>query len=318
MSDISREKLFKRLIVFHAVAEVGSISEAARKMKVSQPAISYMIHSLEKELGVELFIRRGGAIALLPQGKDLLRRAKGLLKVFDSIKPALEPQRQGYRGEISLATTQSFAEHYLAKHVKLFLRSNPEVHFSVLSGMGSQEIVSATARTDVDFGITSLSRVSPNMHADFLLSTRLVLITPRGWHFSRNTWGELAKLEELDGVDFLIRSQSVTIQRYIDRYLLSQGISPNMVASLSNYTTIKAFVRSGIGCAIVEDFEPTKSEWYEVFPLPYGSSASSYYVLSGKRKYISPQARAFISSLLYAARKIKAVGSHQGEDPIHR
>ena len=102
MSDISREKLFKRLIVFHAVAEVGSISEAARKMKVSQPAISYMIHSLEKELGVELFIRRGGAIALLPQGKDLLRRAKGLLKVFDSIKPALEPQRQGYRGEISL------------------------------------------------------------------------------------------------------------------------------------------------------------------------------------------------------------------------
>ena len=91
-----------------------------------------------------------------------------------------------------------------------------------------------------------------------------------------------------------------------------------MVAWLCNYTTNNAVVRSWIGCAIVEVFEPTKSEWYEVFPLPYGSSASSYYVLSGKRKYISPQARAFISSLLYAARKIKAVGSHQGEDPIHR
>lgn len=321
MPEISKEKFFKRLLVFQAVAKSGGISKAAKRLDVSQPAVSYLIRSLEEDLGVELFVRRGTVIALTQAGKDLLRRTAGLLKTFDGIKTAMRLQcMKGYRGDIVLATTQSFAENCLAAHVKRFRQSNPEVHFSVRSGMGSQDIVSATAKAEVDFGITSLFWIPRNIQADFLFHTRLVLIAPRDRHFSRDGQGALADLGELDGIDFLARPQSVTVQRYVDRYLLTQDIRPNFVASLANYSTIRTFVRDGVGCAIVEDFERTDPGWYDVYPLPYDSAASSYYILRGKKRYTSPQSAAFVTSLLQAEKKGREEdgawpGAPAGEEP---
>ncbi len=77
-------------------------------------------------------------------------------------------------------------------------------------------------------------------------------------------------------------------------------------------------VRAGLGCAIVENFEMNNEGWYNVYRLPHAAWISNYYIVRRKRKYISPQALAFIKSILYGAqgsRHIQGIISIQGYCP---
>ena len=71
-----------------------------------------------------------------------------------------------------------------------------------------------------------------------------------------------------------------------------------MFISINNYNDIRAFVGAGVGCAIVENFENANKGKYDVYALPYDSAASNYYIIRGRRKYMSPQSAAFIRSML--------------------
>ena len=313
MAELSSGKFFKWLIAFHAVAEKGSVSEAAKKLEVSQPAVSYLVHTLEAELGVELFVRRQSSVVLTNAGQSLYVRADALLKSFNEFRTGITSMdKSAYRGEICLSTTHSFAVSFLPAYVARFKKSNPEVSFAITSGMDSQTIVASVVKAEVDFGITSMERIPENVLADFLFRARLVLIAPRGWDFTTDESGVLSRLSELDGMPFLVRTHSVNVKRYIDRHLLANGIRPDIVATVNNYNDIRAFVRSGVGCSIVEDFESGYGDWYDVHALPFNAEAGSYYIIRGRRKYMSPQASAFIRSILYRRNSDVQTGEEKG------
>jgi DNA-binding transcriptional LysR family regulator len=75
----------RHLRYFVSVAEVASVSKAALRVHVSQPALSRQIHDLERELGVRLFDRVGRGIRLTAEGEDLLARARDVLTRADSL-----------------------------------------------------------------------------------------------------------------------------------------------------------------------------------------------------------------------------------------
>ena len=76
----------KQLEIFCKIADYGSINEAARKINMSQPPLSYQIKQLEGELGVELFTRSSRGVELTKAGKLLYARASSLLEYARSTK----------------------------------------------------------------------------------------------------------------------------------------------------------------------------------------------------------------------------------------
>ena len=297
--EVSKGNFFKWLQVFNIVSETGSISGAAKKLEVIQPAVSYLLKNLETALGVELFSRRGSSLILSEAGVLLYERSGLLMEHFHALKLEMAAlDKSAYRGDIVMATTHSFAGSHLPLYVDMFRRSNPEVNFSLITGLSSKAIIDTVVKAEADFGITSLDYIPNNIRVDFLFRTRLVLIVPHGWSFTRNEHGYIGDLAELEGMPFLVYAPGGNVKRYIERYIKGKGIHPRSCIYINNNNDIRAFVRAGVGCAIVEDFERDNSGWYDIYRLPYDNAASNYYIIRSRRKYLSPQSLAFIRNML--------------------
>ena len=109
----------KQLEYFCAIAETGSISEAARRLNMSQPPLSYQIHQLEEELNVSLFERSRQGVELTEAGKILRKRAEDLLSYAGSTK--LEVAKAGSKRVLRVGitpTTVTTLMPYIARFSK--------------------------------------------------------------------------------------------------------------------------------------------------------------------------------------------------------
>ena len=108
-------------MVFYYVAQTGTVSAAARVLRLRQPTVSHQIKSLEEHYGVILFDRSQGKMVLTPEGQDMLNHA---IDVFESVKETSETvEPQEYRTERQDHYHQhppALIVHYLASFITQF------------------------------------------------------------------------------------------------------------------------------------------------------------------------------------------------------
>lgn len=285
---------------FHAVADTGSVSMAAERLGLRQPAVSHLIHCLEEELGVHLFTRHKKTMLLTNEGRQLFEKSVSLFEIVKEIRS--EVGRSGestYKGVISFATTHSVAVNVLPRQLLRFQAKHPETGFSIITGAATDFTVDSVIGATIDFGISSGETFPEAVLARRLFSTRLVLIAPKSLAFSRDRRGYLKNLEELNDVPFLDFSAGKLVPRYIEEKIHSQGIHLKRAVVANNSSVLKAYVSAGIGVAIVEEFEFDREQTsYDIYPLPGDLAVSTYYLLTRQRKYLPPQTAAFIEQLL--------------------
>lgn len=119
--------LFKQLLYFNAVAETLNISQAAKKLFISQPPISRQISLLEKEIGVQLFVRRNKGLELTGPGLILYRATKDLFTNLDDVISSVKDESNSYRGTIKLGTIHS-GMPYLIEKITAYKKKYPEVN----------------------------------------------------------------------------------------------------------------------------------------------------------------------------------------------
>src|SRR2546425_11096274 len=88
-----KQNRFQQLRGFCYAASSGSISKAAKRMSLSQPAVSQQIQGLENELAVTLFVRRGAKIQLTHDGELLFEMARGLIEELEHLDEAFRQRR---------------------------------------------------------------------------------------------------------------------------------------------------------------------------------------------------------------------------------
>src|SRR3982074_1030418 len=92
----------KQLRTFRAVAELGSLSKAADRLRAAQPALSRHIKLLEHELRVELFIRNGRGMLLTNAGRMLLDRTTGLVRQIEQVRDDIQSASGSPSGRVIL------------------------------------------------------------------------------------------------------------------------------------------------------------------------------------------------------------------------
>ncbi len=122
----------RQLEYFREIADTGSINEAARRLNMSQPPLSYQLRQLEDELKVQLFVRSSQGVALTDAGKLLYRRAGELLSYAGSTK--FEVSSVGKKRVLRLGITSTTVTTIMP-HISRFAKLNPDVNFEVHDGM---------------------------------------------------------------------------------------------------------------------------------------------------------------------------------------
>src|SRR5215472_9715171 len=127
-----------RLKVFRTVAEHLNFHKAAEQLFLTQPAVTLQIKALESDLGVRLFDRRGGRVALTRHGSILLTYANKLAAVVSEVERELGCKDGKISGELSLGVSTTIAQYVFAKLVGAFLNEHPQIECALCSGNTSE------------------------------------------------------------------------------------------------------------------------------------------------------------------------------------
>jgi DNA-binding transcriptional LysR family regulator len=118
---------WEKLRLFETVAEAGSFTEAARRLHLSQPALSRQIAALEQDLGAKLFHRHARGLAMTHEGEQLRQATHDMQDRLERARLAIDASRDRPSGEIRLTTTVSFGSTWLAQQMGDFLDLYPDI-----------------------------------------------------------------------------------------------------------------------------------------------------------------------------------------------
>lgn len=234
-----------------AIVDAGlNITAAAERLYTSQPGISKQLKLLEQELGVQLFTRKGKSLAAVtPAGRDVVGRARNILREVDNIKSLASNLSGEEEGTLSIATTHTQARYVLPETIRAFRDRYPKVSLELHQGT-SEQIAGLVADNRVDFAIATDAR---QLFADLVLLPcyrwdRIVLV-PRDHELARLD-GEL-DLETLARYPLITYVFSQTGQSSFKRAFAERGLEPDVVFTARDADIIKTYVRMGMGVGVV-------------------------------------------------------------------
>ena len=112
---------FKDLNILLTIYEQKSISKASNELYISQPAITYRLKKMEKELGIQILNRHSNGVSFTNQGLYLLDYCKKTLENYEILKLELKKIDSNVSGRINVHVSTVFAKYYLAPILKKFM-----------------------------------------------------------------------------------------------------------------------------------------------------------------------------------------------------
>jgi DNA-binding transcriptional LysR family regulator len=140
------------LRVFYEVAKIGRFTEAAKRLNISQSALSRSVALLEESEGVQLFERSKRGVALTPIGTEVFLRCEELFRTFHEIEGLCRGTRETCEGPLRFATTDHVTNDLLVGPLQSFRKRYPLVIPSLFTGT-PDEIVHALLNTECEFGL---------------------------------------------------------------------------------------------------------------------------------------------------------------------
>ena len=238
----------RQLEVFYAVMRAGSVTEAARLLNVTQPAVSAVLKQLESRLHMKLFDRAGGRIRPTPEAKALL---PDLAEIFGRVG-ALErfslDLAGGARGMLSIAATSPLCDGYVAKAVASFVARRPGIKVS-LQSLASPLVLDRVINREVDAGVVYEPVVSAAVQTEEVTRVAIGVIMPARHRLARRRSVHVRDLLDLPVVTYLPQA---LLRPYIDRAL--QGLKRPLTISVETGTSATAVMLAvhGAGLALVE------------------------------------------------------------------
>ena len=238
------------LHVFVVAAELENFSRAARRLHLSQPAVSQHIRMLEKRLGVQLFERNGRRVRLSAAGETLLPLARDIIRASKQLEEVALTLGGEVVGHLTVGCSTTTGKYVLPPLLAKFLRRYPMVRSTVKVGT-REEVVDWLQTGDVDLALTDERIDRAGIHYRQFFEDEIVLIAP-----ADHPWAEQQRVpvEALYEARFVMREFTSGTYAAVVEALDQAGIDVerlNRVLTLSNSEAIIMAVEEGIGLGFV-------------------------------------------------------------------
>jgi DNA-binding transcriptional LysR family regulator len=171
-----------QLRVLLAVADHGGFTAAAKKIGMSQPAVSRSIASLEEGLGVTLLFRHRDGIALTEAGIRAVAHARETLRHFDLLRTDVAAVSGRVTGTLRLASLPTATGMLVSSHVRVYTEKHPQVQVGLLEG-SEQEVRDWLDQGAVDVGVVTLP--APGLRTVPLDTHEIVAVVPTSHRLAR-------------------------------------------------------------------------------------------------------------------------------------
>ena len=234
--------------VLRAVITSGTVTSAAHRLGISQPAVSRLLAQLESNVGVMLFERRGGRLRPTAEAVQLngrLDRLFDALAYLDGTDPS-DPVSQPLR----LAAPPTLGHRFLAGAMATFMKQNPSQMIS-LETCTSNGLVSRLVDDTIDLGFTLAELTHSAMELIPFHRTFAVCVMASDHPLARH---KVITPEILHGEDQIALMRRHMVRTRLDQVFARAGVRPRIVAEVATGVSAITLARHGVGVAVICPF----------------------------------------------------------------
>lgn len=241
---------FRQLEIFRAVMETGSVTEAARVLQVSQPAVSKILQQAEAQLGFQLFLRVHGTLTPTTEARKLFPELVKAFAAMESVNRLAHDLRDSKSGVVTVAASASFGNSLIGTTIERFRRSRPRTRV-VLQTLLNHEIVEFVAEQKVDLGFALSPAEDSETVASDLCSTDLFCVMPHQHPLATCEAVSVPQLQEHPLISF---NSGRPIGALLESLFDDGGLRRNLAVEVTQSWTACSLVQAGAGIAIVDGF----------------------------------------------------------------
>lgn len=227
---------------FLQVAELGSVSAAAKALGLTQPAVTKQLRTLEAALECGLLERAGRGIRLTPAGELLAQYGRRSVAVLSEFQQVLGELQQGKSGRLIIGAGVTTSVLLLPSWLRELGRRFPGIDVSVRTGT-SRDVEAWVAAAEVDLGFITSEPHREDLVARPVFEEEIVLVVEPS----------AARRERmrLDELSLILFPRSTGFRNYLEQRWLERGLSPLVKMETDSIEAIKSFVAVGLGASFL-------------------------------------------------------------------
>ncbi len=289
-----KQNRLKQLRAFCYAAQLKSMSRAAEQMFLSQPSISLLIQSLEKDLEQKLFFRKGPRITLTTEGSTLFEMSLPLVEGLETLPESFaEKCKHSVVGSLNIAAVESIILYTLPDIIKHYADTYPDIHIK-LNNCSAAVGVEKVRNGEVDFAIGSTLNVPNDIIYLPIYSFEPVLITPVGHPLLAK---KQVSMYDISQYGLILSPQHMSTWQMVDLVFKQYNVDYKVKLEAGGWEVLKKYVENGLGISIVTDICLSGKEKLGRLPLIEYFPKRTYGLFLRKGKVLSPAAREFIQCI---------------------
>jgi DNA-binding transcriptional LysR family regulator len=295
----------RHLRTFVTVAELGTVSQAALRLHIAQPALSRQIAALEEELGVALFDRVAGRLTLSGAGERLLDHSRGLLNYARELGEHAQRLRRTDAGVLKVAASPHFIEGVFPDFLRQYAKRFPEVEVKLVDVVG-EPMIGMLERGEIHLAQASVPTIGAHegqIGSLPLESVEMLAACHVGLRLGK---GGTVEIEGLAPYPLLHTGPEYVMRRTFDAACRLAGFSPNIALECRAPHALLGMAEAGHGIAIIPSAMRTQRYRLRIVRVAYRRKVLSLplVMLFDKRRPQAAYATGFCEMLAAHVREI--------------
>lgn len=281
----------RRLGLFIAVVDHGTITAAAHAVHVAQPAVSLAIRELETEVGTALFVRTRQGAVLTPAGEALVAPARQALRDIALASQAVAAVTGVVAGRLDLVSLPTLAADPLAAMVGRFRQAHPAVAVRLGAPDGPGELAEAVRSGAAELGITERSVNNAGLEQHHVVDQNLVAISPPGTTAEART----ISLAALSRLALVVTGRGTSLRTLLEQALADADLTPLVAVESAQRDALIPLVLAGAGTAVLPETLAASAAGLGALVRSIRPPLRRHVVLVNRPGVLSPAATRFVA-----------------------
>lgn len=241
------------LVIFVVTIEEGSVSNAAKRLNLSQPTVSGHLKRLAEIVGEPLYERQRDGLVPTYAGKQLLPYAQNVARSLDGAVSHILEYRNLEEGQLRLGATSTIAAYHIPRVLATYRERYPNIKLNLVTGRMAT-VYEALEKRDVEIALLAVNHetIKPlvGLDREVIHSDSLLLCVPpfHPWCFRGGI-----TIEELEQQNLIIREQGSATRTLLENAFAQANIKPKIMLQLSSHEAIKEAVSLGVGIGFLPE-----------------------------------------------------------------
>ena len=237
-----------------------SFSRASELLGISQPTLSQTVKKLEREVGVDLFVRKGSDVALTQAGEKYLRYGKEILDLEKKMEDELQAIADYKRANLHIALSPSKCYTLIPEVVERFYERFPGVHLHIREQLAG-ELLRGIENEDFDLGVTPMPQDVTKYNCEVIMDEEVILAVPKTLSVCSELLASATRKDgkrypaitfaKMKGQPFTVMQDWQVMQKQLVDLCAASGISIYPVLECTNNLTMITMAQKGVGACLI-------------------------------------------------------------------